>query len=149
MLLLPVMEKAYAAPHLTLFHSFSILGQQRTVLKRQGGKIVNVLNIKKVGHEGFVLTFSLFSRKIEAENCGRLRRLLPLCEDLTSIHMTQINFRQLFGILFTMFMLILVLIFAIIAITEKLSIIAASILIILTYYVSRAVSLIIYKQIML
>ena len=48
-----------------------------------------------------------------------------------TIHMTQINFRQLFGILFTTFILILVFIFAIIAITEKLSIIAASILIII------------------
>ncbi|MGC2575580.1 MAG: hypothetical protein WA364_29085 [Candidatus Nitrosopolaris sp.] len=45
-----------------------------------------------------------------------------------TIHMTQINFRQLFGIL--AFILILVFIFAIIAITEKLSIIAALILII-------------------
>jgi len=45
--------------------------------------------------------------------------------------MTQINFRQLFGILFTTFILILVFIFAIIAITEKLSIITASILIIM------------------
>jgi hypothetical protein len=53
--------------------------------------------------------------------------------------MIQINFRQLFGMLFTTFILILVFIFAIIAITEKLSIIAASILIIMPLAIRYAV----------
>jgi hypothetical protein len=53
--------------------------------------------------------------------------------------MTQINFRQLFGILFTTFILILVFISAIIAITEKLSIIAASFLIIMPLAIRYAV----------
>jgi len=53
--------------------------------------------------------------------------------------MTQINFRQLFGILFTLFILILVFIFAVIAIAEKLSIIAASILIIIPLAIRYAV----------
>jgi hypothetical protein len=53
--------------------------------------------------------------------------------------MTQINFRQLFGILFTTFILILVFIFAIIAITEKISIIAASIMIIIPLAIRYAV----------
>ena len=56
-----------------------------------------------------------------------------------TIHMTPINFRQLFGILFTTFILILVFIFAIIAITEKLSIFAASILIIMPLAIRYAV----------
>ena len=56
-----------------------------------------------------------------------------------TIRMTQMNFRQLFGILFTTFILILVFIFAIIAITEKFSIIAASILIIIPLAIRYAV----------
>jgi|GEM_PF-900493 hypothetical protein len=45
--------------------------------------------------------------------------------------MTLIDFRRLFGILFTMFILILVFIYLIVVIAEKLSIITASILIII------------------
>ncbi len=45
--------------------------------------------------------------------------------------MTLIDFRRLFGILFTTFILILVFIFLIVVIAEKLSIITASILIII------------------
>jgi len=45
--------------------------------------------------------------------------------------MAQINFRRLFGILFTTFILIFAVIFAIVALTEKLSILTASILIII------------------
>jgi len=44
--------------------------------------------------------------------------------------MTQINFRGLFGILFTTFIFILVFIFVIIAITEKLTITSAILIII-------------------
>jgi hypothetical protein len=53
--------------------------------------------------------------------------------------MTQINFRRLFGILFTTFIFILVFIFAIIAITEKLTITSASILIIIPLAIRYAV----------
>ena len=53
--------------------------------------------------------------------------------------MTQINFRQLFGILFTTFIVILVFIFTVIAIAEKLSITAASILIIIPLAIRYAV----------
>jgi hypothetical protein len=53
--------------------------------------------------------------------------------------MTQINFRELFGILLTTFILIVVIIFAVIAIAEKLSIIAASILIFIPLAIRYAV----------
>jgi hypothetical protein len=53
--------------------------------------------------------------------------------------MTQIDFRRLFGILFTTFIFILVFIFAIIAITGKLTIISASILIIIPLAIRYAV----------
>lgn len=62
-----------------------------------------------------------------------------ICNGLTEILMTQINFRRLFGILFTTFIFILVFIFAVIAITENLTIISASILIIIPLAIRYAV----------
>ncbi|MGC2574662.1 MAG: hypothetical protein WA364_24375 [Candidatus Nitrosopolaris sp.] len=66
--------------------------------------------------------------------------ILKVKELLLTWHlMTQINFRLLFGILFTTFIFILVFIFAIIAITEKLTITSASILIIIPLAIRYAV----------
>ena len=53
--------------------------------------------------------------------------------------MTQINFRRLFGILFTTFIFVIVFIFTIIAIAEKLTIASASILIIIPLAIRYAV----------
>jgi len=56
-----------------------------------------------------------------------------------SPHLHPMNFRRLFGILFTTFIFILVFIFAIIAITEKLTIASAPILIIIPLAIRYAV----------
>ncbi|MGC1929509.1 MAG: hypothetical protein WA667_11080 [Candidatus Nitrosopolaris sp.] len=70
-----------------------------------------------------------------------LKNLITMSPSLKYNLMAQINFRRLFGILFTTFILIFVFIFTIIALSGKLSFITASILIIVPLIIRYVVYL--------